>query len=63
MKKETPVVGSKKTTEVVGVRLKVEQIAEFERRAESIGIATTKYMRIVLENWLASGKTLTLQEK
>jgi len=39
-----------------------EMADELEKRAKSMHISTAKYCKLVLSQWLASGKRLKLEE-
>lgn len=51
-----------KGTKTIGVKMKLEIAAEFERRARSMKLSTGAYCRLILGEWLASGKKLHLQD-
>jgi hypothetical protein len=51
-----------KGTKTIGVNLKQEMADELERRAKSMQLSTSAYIKIVLGQWLDSGKKLKLQE-
>ena len=36
---------------------------ELEKRANSMHLSTSKYCKVIMTEWLNSGKKLTLQEK
>ncbi|MDF7800636.1 hypothetical protein P4B35_00325 [Pontiellaceae bacterium B12227] len=40
-----------------------EMADELEKRADSMHLSTSKYCKVILTEWLSSGKKLTLQEK
>jgi hypothetical protein len=52
-----------KGTKLVGLNMKKEMADEIEARATSMQLSTGKYCKIILGQWLDSGKQLTLQEK
>jgi len=54
------VIGKGKKT--IGINMKKELVDELEKRADSMHISTSKYCKIILADWLASGKKLKLQE-
>lgn len=47
---------------IIGVNMKMEVATALEERAKSMHISTAKYCKIILQQWLDSGKKLTLQE-
>ena len=46
----------------LGINMQKEMVDELEKRADSMHIATSKYCKIILADWLASGRKLTLEE-
>jgi len=52
-----------KGTKTIGINMKLEMARELKKRAESMHLSTGAYCRIVLGDWLKSGKKLHLQEK
>ncbi len=40
-----------------------EMADELELRADSMHLSTSKYCKVILTEWLTSGKKLTLQER
>jgi hypothetical protein len=52
-----------KDTKTIGVNFGEKMVAEIEQRADSLHISKSKYCKIVLQQWVASGKKLTLGEK
>jgi hypothetical protein len=52
-----------KGTKTIGINMDKKMAGELESRAESMHISKSKYCKIVLQQWLASGKKLTLAEK
>lgn len=53
--------GIKKQT--VATQIPIKQVSELERRAAAIGLSKSKYFALMIEDWLASGRKLTLTEK
>lgn len=51
-----------KGTKTIGINVKQEMAEELERRAKSMQISTGAYVKIILGEWLTSGKKLNLQE-
>jgi hypothetical protein len=47
----------------IGINMKAEMADAIEERAKSMHIATAKYCKIILQQWLDSGKKLSLNEK
>ena len=52
-----------KNTKTIGINMSDEIADELEKRAASMYISTSKYCKIILSQWLASGEKLTLSEK
>ena len=52
-----------KTNKTIGINMKQEMADELEKRAKSMLISTSNYSRIILGQWLASGKKLKLEER
>jgi len=53
-------IGKGKKT--LGINMKTEMADELEERAQSMHLSTAKYCKLVLSDWLASGKKLKLEE-
>ena len=51
-----------KNTKTIGINMSGKMAGELEERANSMHISTSKYCKIILSEWLASGKKLTLSE-
>lgn len=51
-----------KGTKTVGINMKVAMAQELERRAKSMQISTGAYCKIILGQWIKSGKKLELKE-
>ena len=49
-------------TKTIGINMKIAMAKELERRAASMRLSTGQYCKIVLGDWLESGKKITLQE-
>ena len=52
-----------KGTKTIGINMKKDMAEELERRAASMQLSTGAYCKIILGEWLSSGKKLRLQEK
>ena len=53
---------SGKGTKTVGMNMKQDMAKELERRASSMQLSTGAYCKIILGDWIKSGKKLKLQE-
>ena len=51
-----------KNTKTIGLKMKLEDAEEIERRARSMRLSTGAYCKIILGQWLDSGKKLQLKE-
>lgn len=52
-----------KGTKTIGINMKKEMAAELESRARSMQLSTGAYIKIILGDWLKSGKKLKLAER
>ena len=52
-----------KTKKTIGINMKKEMADDLEKRAKSMLISTSNYCKIILSQWLASGKKLKLEER
>lgn len=52
-----------KGTQTIGINMPAKMANDLEKRASSMHISKSKYCKIILREWLESGKTLTLAEK
>jgi len=52
-----------KNTKTIGINMAKDIADELEARAHSMHLSTSKYCKVILTEWLTSGKKLTLQEK
>ncbi len=52
-----------KGTKTIGINMPKKMADDLERRATSMHISKSKYCKILLQQWLSSGKKLTLAEK
>jgi hypothetical protein len=50
-------------SKTIGINVKQKLADELERRAASMHISKSKYVKIILQQWVDSGKKLTLGEK
>jgi hypothetical protein len=51
-----------KNTKTIGINMSQKMADELESRAESMHLSTSKYCKVILTEWLKSGKKLKLQE-
>lgn len=49
-------------SKTIGINMSKAMAKDLEERAASMQISTGKYCKIILGDWLASGKKLTLKE-
>ena len=52
-----------KGTKTIGINMSDKMAAELEKRASSMSISKSNYCKIILQQWIASGKKLSLGEK
>lgn len=52
-----------KGTKTIGINMSKKMADDLERRSSSMHISKSKYCKIILQQWLDSGKKLTLAEK
>lgn len=52
-----------KGTKTIGINMSSKMAEELIDRAESMHLSVSKYCKIVLHNWIDSGKKLNLTEK
>ena len=52
-----------KGTKTIGINMSAAMAAELEKRAASMRISTANYCKIILRQWMDSGKKLSLSEK
>lgn len=52
-----------KGTKTIGLNMSAKMADDLEKRADSMHISTSKYCKIVLQQWIDSKKKLTLGEK
>lgn len=53
---------AKKNTKTIGLNMSKDMATTLEKRAASMHISTSSYCKIILQQWLDSGKKLTLSE-
>lgn len=51
-----------KGTKTIGINMATKMANDLEKRANSMHISKSKYCKIILQQWLDSGKKLTLSE-
>ena len=51
-----------KNTKTIGINMNQKMADELEKRAQSMHLSTSKYCKVILQQWLDSGKKLKLQE-
>ena len=51
-----------KDTKTIGINMNNKMADELEKRAQSMHLSTSKYCKVILQQWLDSGKKLKLQE-
>ena len=51
-----------KGTKTIGINMKLDMATELERRAKSMQLSTGAYCKIILSEWMNSGKKLQLKE-
>lgn len=51
-----------KGTKTIGINMAQKMANELEKRAASMHISKSNYCKIILQQWLDSGKKLTLSE-
>jgi hypothetical protein len=52
-----------KGTKTIGLYFELEMHENIRRRAESLGVSTAMYIKLILGRWLESGMKLKLKEK
>ncbi len=52
-----------KGTQTIGINMPQKMAEELEKRAASMHISKSNYCKIVLQQWIDSGKKLTLGEE
>lgn len=51
-----------KNTKTIGINMKASMATDLEKRAASMQLSTGAYCKIILKQWIDSGKKLKLQE-
>ena len=51
-----------KNTKTIGINMNAKMADELEKRAHSMHLSTSKYCKVILAEWIKSGKKLKLQE-
>ena len=51
-----------KDTKTIGLNMKIEMADEIERRAKSMQISTGAYCKIILGQWIESGRAVRVVE-
>ncbi len=51
-----------KETRTLGINMRQEMADELEKRAKSMHLSASKYCKIILTQWIESGKKLKLAE-
>jgi len=52
-----------KETKTLGINMKTGMADEIEKRAKSMHLSTGKYCKIILSQWIESGKKIELKEQ
>jgi len=52
-----------KGTKTIGINMDAKLADELEKRASSMYISTSKYCKLILTQWIDSGKKLKLAER
>ena len=52
-----------KAKKTIGINMNKEMADDLEARAASMQIGVSKYVKIILSQWLESGKKLQLEER
>lgn len=52
-----------KGTKTVGINMRANMADDLSARADSMHISVSKYCKIILRQWIESGKKLNLTEK
>ena len=52
-----------KGTKTIGINMNGTMADELNKRAESMHLSVSKYCKIILQQWIDSGKKLNLTEK
>lgn len=52
-----------KGTKTIGINMPKSMADDLERRSDSMSISKSKYCKIILQQWLDSGKKMKLEER
>lgn len=52
-----------KNTKTIGVNVHIQMAKAIEARAQSMQLSTSNYCKLIISNWISSGKTLRLEER
>ena len=52
-----------KGTKTIGINMNAKMAGELDKRAQSMHLSVSKYCKIILQQWIDSGKKLNLAEK
>jgi hypothetical protein len=52
-----------KGTKTIGINMNGKMAEELTKRSESMHLSVSKYCKIILQQWIDSGKKLNLTEK
>jgi cyclopropane fatty-acyl-phospholipid synthase-like methyltransferase len=52
-----------KGTKTIGINMSAEMAEELTKRANSMHLSVSKYCKIILQQWIDSGKKLNLTER
>lgn len=52
-----------KTTKTIGINMTDKMAQELTKRADSMHLSVSKYCKIILQQWIDSGKQLNLTER
>ena len=61
LRKEIMVIGKGRKT--LGINMQKEMADELEKRAKSMHLSTGRYCKLILSQWVESGKKLELKEQ
>ena len=50
------------TNKTIGINMSAKMADDLEARASSMHLSTSKYCKVILSEWMNSGKKLKLQE-
>ena len=51
-----------KGTKTIGINMSKKMAVELDKRSSSMSLSKSKYCKIILQNWIDSGKKLKLSE-